>query len=473
MSFGTFDQENLLAVIAHDDSPGGCVTAASMLPAAAWDRHHRKVFDKLRSFLKRFETSPSEHLLDIIDDLCRAEPDSAKIYKSIYSSVRGTWEAGVNRDFVYGRARLFGRTHRIRSAVGEVLTLLEKPQIEEEDVVKAELVLEKAKSGNIEVMDMGISSRDPHALMNAVLEPDPPAFHIGIPELDEINAGPAVGELWLLAGKYGSGKSWGLLNAALMAAMVDEAKVLIVPLEMSAKQSAKRLLQMAFGYGIRNQRVDITRLVKDSAGRVEDFDPDVLELKSLYDESNHAELRRQIQGLRQRAEIRIRAWPSGSLTMAKLEGYLDAAHGDDGFVPDLVLLDYLQIAETSAENKRIELGQLAVDFRGMAQRRNFAAGSALQINRAGSGSNRATGQHLAEDFSAAATADRLIVYNQSDMEKQMGMARLLVDKSRNDGGNTEVLITQSYAAGAYALESALVTPSYTTMMDKLGKPDDD
>lgn len=471
MSFGKLDQESLLAVIVHDDSPGGCVTAASMLPATSWDRHYRKIFDKLRAFLKRFETSPREHFLDIIEDLATAEPDSSKLYHQIYSSVCGTWQAGINRDFVYQRARLFGRHYRLRSAIGQALTHLER--IDEDEIAKAELVLEQAKSGNIEVMDMGISSRDPAALMNAVLEPDTPAFTLGIPELDAINAGPAVGELWLLAGKYGSGKSWGLLNAALMAAMIDEAKVLLIPLEMSEKQEAKRMLQMAFGYGIRDQRVDITRLVKDSAGRVEDFDPDVLELKSLYDESNHAELRRQVRGLRNRAEIRIKAWPSGSLTMAKLEGYLDAAHGDDGFVPDLVLLDYLQIAETSAENKRIELGQLAVDFRGMAQRRHFAAGSALQINRSGSGSNRATGQHLAEDFSAAATADRLIVYNQSHLEKQMGMARLLVDKSRNDGGNTEVLITQSYAAGAYALESALVTPSYTTLIDQRGKPDDD
>lgn len=346
--------------------------------------------------------------------------------------------------------------------------------IDEDQLAKAELAIEKARSGNIEVMDMGVSTKDTNAIMSAVTEPDPPAFTIGIDELDAIGAGPAKGELWLLAGKYGSGKSWGLESAAVHAAMVDEAKVLYCPLEMSEKQATKRLLQILFRYGNRNERVDITRLVKDSAGRVEDFDPDVLEVKSLYEESNHEELRRQVAQLRNRSEIRIKAWSSGSLTMPKLEAYLDSAHGDDGFVPDLVLLDYLQICKTSAENKRVELGQLAIDFRGMGQRRGFAAGSALQINRSGSGSNRATGHHIAEDFSAAATADKLLIYNQSGIEKSLGLARITPDKMRNDGGVGEVLITQSYAAGAYVLESALVTPSYEKAIEsRKGEFDDE
>ena len=466
MSFGRLDQENLLAVIAHDDSPGGCITAAAMLPATAWDRHYRKIFDKLRGFLERFNTSPREHFLDIIEDLCGAEPDSAKIYREVYRSVCDTWQGGVNREFVYARARVFGHNARLRRAVGEALEHL--GTITEEANAAAELALEKAKQGSIEVMDLGTSSRDTDAVMGSVTDPDAPAYPLGIPELDAISMGPARGELWLVAGKYGSGKSWGLLNVALMACLLGEARVLYCPLEMSEKKACKRLLMMAFGYGNRTENVDITRLVKDSAGRVVDFDPDILPVRSLYDENNHAELRKQMSGFRNRPEIRIKAWASGTLTLRMLEAYLDAAHGDDGFVPDVVLLDYFQIAKIeNAENKRVELGQLAIDFRGLGQQRGFAAGSALQINRTGAGSTRATGQHLAEDFSAAATVDKLLIYNQSEMEQRLGMARLWTDKSRDDRGASEVLITQCYAAGAYALESALVTPSYDSALERV------
>lgn len=473
MSFGKLDQENLLAVIAHDDSPGGCITAAAMLPASAWDRHYRRIFDKLRSFIERFQTSPREHFLDIVSDLCEAEPDSKEIYQQIHNSAVVTWQNGVNREFVYQRARLFGRAARLRQGIGEALTHLEK-ELSETTVANAEIALEGVKKSNIEVVDTGISSRDTDAMMQAVLDPDPPAFTLGIDELDEVGAGPAVGELWLLAGKYGSGKSWGLLNAGLTACLVDEAKVLYCPLEMRAKQAIRRIMQMAFGFGTRAQTVDVTRLVKDSAGRVVDFDPDSLEVPSLYDENNHGALRQKVEGFRSRAEFRVKAWPSGTLNIRQLEAYLDAAHGEDGFVPDLVLLDYFQICEiTSPANKRVELGQICIDFRGLADTRGFAAGSALQINREGSGSNRATGQHLSEDFTAAATADKLLIYNQSEMEAALGMARLSVDKLRTDGGVQEVLITQSYAAGQYAMESARVTQSYESALEKIEARSDD
>lgn len=465
MSLGHFEQENLLAVIAHDDSPGGCIQAAELLPANAWDSHYRAFFDKLRAFVERFKTSPREHFLDITEDLCAQKPDSADIYRQIYGSVCETWAGGVNREHVYSRARLFGRAARIRQGIGEALPNLQ--HITEESVAAAELALDKARKGSVEVMDMGVSTHDTAAFMDAVENPDPPPYPTGIKEFDDVNFGLVRKEMLMLAGAYGTGKSWGLLELAVMAAIMGEAKVLYVPLEMNARRACVRIMQRLFGYGLRNERVDYTQLIRGSDGTIVDLDPDYFDVKSIYDDRHHAELRKQMQGMRRRPEIRVKAWPSGKMSIRKLEAYLEAAEAHDGFVPDAVLLDYIQITEIkSAATKRIELGQNVVDFRGLADERNFAAGTALQINRDGMGTNQATGRHIAEDIAAAHHADRLGIYNQSDIEKAMGLARIGIDKNRNDkGGKMEVLISQCYDVGAYALDSAIITPKYSAMMD--------
>lgn len=465
MSFGSTDQENLLAILAFDDSPGGCLVAAQMLPDTAWDTHYSKIFGKLSRHVTRFGESPGEHTFELIEQLCAGEPDNAEAYRDIFRSMAAAHEGGLNREYVYNRAQTFGRHSRLRHGIGEALTHLKT--VSEEACARAELALTEARSSGAEAFTIGLSTHDAEGVARAATDrPDEP-FMTGIPEFDDAGIGPARKELYMLGGAYGSGKSFGLGDLGLAASVLSRVKVLHIPLEMSAAKTMRRYVQRMFGYGTRAETVRYTRFIQEG-GKLLDFDFDSLDLRGLYDDDAYGDILRRAKGLRRRTEIRIKGFKSGSLTISQLEAYLDYLYGETGFVPDLIVLDYIQIMKIlKVADKRAELGQIAIELRGLADHRNCAIATAVQLNRDGIKSAMSRGSQLAEDISAAHTADRLVIYNQSEAEKEIGVARLWVDKARDARDGFEVLISQSYAAGQFRIDSMLMDTSYDEVLERL------
>lgn len=466
MSFGPHHQENLLAILAFDDTPGGCTVAASMLPADAWDAHYGQIYKKLAAHIESYGRAPREHTFEVISQCCSAEPDSAEAFNAIYRSMVESWAGGLNRDVVYDSAAVFGEHSRLRLGIGEALTHLGKG-ITKEINTRAKLALKEAQNLNINVMTVGISMHDTEAVARAATErPDMP-FHTGVPELDDVGAGPARKELTLLAGSYGSGKSFGLIDIAIASNFLDRIRVLVVVLEMSAEKVVRRIVQRQFGYASKAGVLPYTTFIKGNAGQLIDFGVEELVVEGLYDEKAYGDILRKAEGLRDRPEIVVKGFPSGSLTMAELYAYLDFLEGSTGFVPDAIVLDYMQILSIeNPANKRAELGQYAIELRGLGQKRNCAMVSALQLNRDGIKDAMARGNSISEDISAAHTADRLIIYNQSETEKKMGIARLWLDKSRDSEAAFEVLISQKYAAGVYRLDSMRMHSTYDDVMKR-------
>lgn len=467
MSFGPHHQENLLAILAFDDTPGGCIVAASLLPANAWDAHYGKLYKKLAAHIESYKRAPEEHTWELVKECCAAEPDAEEAYDAIYLSMVQSWRGGLDRNVVYDSAAVFGEHSRLRLGIGEALTHLGKG-VTKEINSRAKLALKEAQTLEISQMTVGISMHDTEAVARAATEqPDKP-FHTGIPELDEVGAGPARKEFTLLAGSYGSGKSFGLTDIGIATNTLDRVKVLVIALEMSAEKVVRRLVQRHFGYASKPGRLPYTTFLKDNGGQLIDFNVEYLEVAGLYEENAYDDILRKAAGLKVRPEVIVKGFPSGSLTMDELYAYLDFLHGSIGFVPDMIVLDYMQILKIqNPANKRAELGQYAIELRGLAQRRNCAMVSALQLNRDGMKDAMARGNNISEDISAAHTADRLIIYNQSEIEKGMGIARLWLDKSRDSEAAFEVLISQKYAAGVYRLDSMRVPTTYDDVLKRI------
>src|SRR5262249_16179972 len=77
----------------------------------------------------------------------------------------------------------------------------------------------------------------------------------------------------------------------------------------------------------------------------------------------------------------VKQFPSGSLTITKLEAYLDSIEIAEKFVPDLLIIDYLALMRLNVDNYTQSLGQTTVLLRGLAVRRNLAIVTAAQGNR--------------------------------------------------------------------------------------------
>jgi hypothetical protein len=163
----------------------------------------------------------------------------------------------------------------------------------------------------------------------------------------------------------------------------------------------------------------------------------------------------------------VKYFPSGSLTIAALEGYLDYLEIEENFRPTVLIVDYPDLMDQDAKNIRITIGRTFVDLRGIAGKRNMKLITPTQSGRATIGGKRTRSSNATEDISKVFTADYTMTYSQTDEEKELNIARLLLEHARLVGDGSEVLITQSYATGQFALQSAYMAKEFWQKIQEL------
>lgn len=155
-----------------------------------------------------------------------------------------------------------------------------------------------------------------------------------------------------------------------------------------------------------------------------------------------------------------------------LRAYLDNLERFDKITPDVILIDYPDLMAVDPKNLRIELGKLIEDIRGIGVERNAATIVVSQGNREAESAKLVTGDMAAEDISKIATADTVITYSQTPEEKRLNLARLFVEKARNEESKMQVLITQAYAIGQFCLDAVRLKSDYWEFMEDKKKDQD-
>jgi len=141
--------------------------------------------------------------------------------------------------------------------------------------------------------------------------------------------------------------------------------------------------------------------------------------------------------------------------MEMLKAYLENLSTFYHIFPDLLIIDYADLMHIDSAHLRVDTGKIYKDLRGLAVQYGIAIVTASQANRAGEGDGirLLTRKNLAEDFSKVAIADNVITYNQTAAELERGLARLYVDKARNDRRGDIILLSQNYGIGQFCLQS--------------------
>ena len=466
MSFASYEQESLLAIMAlgKDQSP---MVAESLLPKECFDSYYDVIFGKLSEFINRHKEAPGEiHFFDLINSICHERPDEAETYQDLHSSISDTFSRGLNYAYVFDRAELYGRHARLRRGLG--LALQELEVFDQERIELAEKHLGDAMKNNAQVMDLGIDSHDPESMLKCLNEDATERFSTGVPALDLFEMNPARKELLLLVGGYGTGKSFGMNELAMAGLHISRVNTLVFPCEMSEDEWAERIVQSEMGMGRRAQIVKVPRIHSDDGGLFVDLEHEDVKVESMFDPNNYEKIHKHFTNLKRRPRICIKSFPAGELTVPRAEAYQDALFTQKGVMFGSVYVDYLGTMKISKpEFERQELGQHAVLLRGMASRRNQAVTTAAQTNREGVNSRgRSSGGNISRDISALHTANKVLIYNQTPTEAKLGIARLTFDKNRTDG-KIEVIIAQNYAAGQYALSSAIMSREYSSYTEKM------
>ncbi len=435
-------EENILCALAWSDELAPEVNL--QITAKEFStRPFQKVARAAMDYYDQYGKPPKAHLTDILEaDLLRGDDGSliATVIESLERLAPLLQPAYVRDQLGHFRAVRF----RITQAE-TALDALHKGDLNTANVIMAEQLPLPATSTEI-------LFSDPEQSLKFLDQDENDYFSAGIGALDDRGVRPARKTLTIFMAPPKRGKSWFLVNVG-KANVIRGKSVLHITLENSDALTSQRYVQAfcALTSGAA-QQVSYPKFERDETGRFTHMDVETTNASGISDYTRD-QIAKKILRLARRGPLIIKEFPTGSLTIPHISAYLDMLEKTKGFVPDILLLDYIDLMETDARNLRIDTGRVARALRGLAVQRNMAVITATQVNRVGADARTVTPTMVAEDYSKIGTADTIITYSQTQAEADNGLARLYVGAARGVRDRFTVMITQSYETGQFCLDS--------------------
>lgn len=474
-------QENLIALLGYSNKHGKII--AQLADPELFEGDYRVIATRAVDYWKKHKQAPRAHMTDLLSDVIHdGKNRRAETYKRILRSMRELAQSGeINTDYVMQQLSQFTRLQKMKDAILRSAEILQKQQ--ELGITDVEGMLGDLLRAREFNFDSGLRLADAVPRVADHLENRFSEFPLGIKHLDARNIVPHRGAVFLFLAPTGRGKSWFLIRAGRQA-LLQRKRVLHITLEMDEDATAQRYFQSFFAmptYEIEGGVLNIAKLRYEPVekGHERKFiraieNQEVKANQGLSGQAGMKLLSSKVQQWRRTMErIIIKRFPTRSITVDDLRGYLDTLEASTGFVPDMMLLDYIGIMRTDVKNHRISLGRTFEDFRGLMQERNMAGVTASQVGRVGMEARTLKATHVAEDISLINTSDISVTYSQTDAERQLGLARLFVDKARADEDKFGVVVTQRYSIGQFALQSALLNSSYYDLVEPPSRDEGD
>lgn len=240
----------------------------------------------------------------------------------------------------------------------------------------------------------------------------------GFYKLDEMTGGLQPGELIVIAARPGMGKTALALNLARNAAVDHQRRVMIFSLEMTTRSLVMRLLAA-------EARIDSSTFRR---GYIATHD--------------HARL---VTAAGRLANAKIWMDGSSAATILEMKAKARRMRAEHGL--DLVIVDYLQLAQGDgrAERREQEISEISRGLKGLAKELDIPVIALSQLNRGpetrGGENRRPMLSDLRESGAIEQDADVIAfiyrdeVYNR-DSEEKRGVAELIVAKQRNGPTDT-------------------------------------
>lgn len=456
-------QENILTVLVFDTKYCKLIRQSLLSPKLFESSVFRDFAGHAFDFIDSFGEPIADHLPDAVEHVLKGEDKrKAETYKRLIDNLYQAKDS-VNAEYVVSQLQKFIRQQNLKSAYVESAEAFESG-----DIDKAELLLQKGLQNRSLSFDPGLNLMAPGVLEDLINNPDEEGFDLFIDELDKRGIIPRRKQLTGFIAPRGKGKSW-FCTHVFKCALIQGWSPLVITLEMSEKLYGVRLLQSFFSISKRDKVVRLAKLQLDKRGGLQDIVHSEIERMTLKDEGIVAKLAKKARReFKRRPPFWIKSFPTSQLTVSQLKAYLNTLRELHNFTPDVIILDYPDLMAHDVKNKRLELGRIQEELRGVAVELNCAMIVPSQGNRDSETATTVVGSMAAEDISKLGTWDTCYTYSQTTFEYKLGLARIFVEKARNEESKQMILVTQAYAIGQFVLSSVLIGQEYWKLMQSKG-----
>lgn len=461
-TFTTSLQESIVTIVGFvTDDPSRYIT--KIIDPQWFDEPYREIVRRSLTFWQDHDRAPgSEHIDDLFDEILHNPADQLHLqYTRILKNMNQLKER-MHSAYIRDRVHIFARRQKLRMVVHDAAQILHQQEVTEEEFDQIDQMFGDVMNYHPVTADPGFRMSNVErslAFLNS--DADSGRLKIGIDMFDDNGINPRKGEVLLFLAPVNRGKSmW--LHFVGRAGMNRGWNTLHITLENSETATAMRYIQTNLQ---RSKNTDLPKITRFStegkrlAGLYTEANPAIpmFPKEESFGEQDHVRdnLRSELgKRLTQTGEYRwnnlmIKSFETGELSYEKYEAYLDQLAYSEKFVPDLVIIDYPWLMDVGGRDseKRLAYGRLSQKLRGSAIRRNYALSVASQLSQKGS---------VAEDYSQLWTCDYAVKYLQTDMEAKLGLARLFVQKARNEKAYFTVLISQNYSTSTFCLDSVMM-----------------
>ena len=209
--------------------------------------------------------------------------------------------------------------------------------------------------------------------------------------------GLGQGDLGLIAGGPGGGKSWALISLGAQAVKLGFT-VIHYTLELSEKYVGRR-------YDACFTEIPVGDVI-----------------------DNKDTVKKRVENLR--GGLYIREYPAGQATVNTIHAHLEKCI-QQNIEPDLIIVDYADLLTSkSSKEKRDKLDDIYTSLRGLASEMKLPIWTASQVNRSGAREEIIQGDRMAESYSKMMITDFAMSLSRSAEDKENGTGRWHIMKNR-------------------------------------------
>jgi replicative DNA helicase len=230
----------------------------------------------------------------------------------------------------------------------------------------------------------------------------------------------------ILGGAKGK-KSWACIYLG-REALLCGLKVLHITHENSAEDTEMRYDMMLGGLTSDKEKSNVEIENIDDEGNI--VGTEIVGVKSVWDLSQVTKVRRRVR--RFGGELIIKKYPMGSCTIEEIRRYLDYLEMYEGFIPDVVINDYVEAMKLPKANERREaINEVYIQSKGLADERKIAMITVSQTNRAALRKKIPDQKDFAEDIRKLANVDLVLAEGQTKQQSIMKRMQMWVLANRH------------------------------------------
>ena len=414
--------------------------------------------DLLTMSYEYFDTvgeAAGDHIHDeLVKFLDRRDDDVKRKYYTYLKKI-STMEA-PNKTYVLSRIDTFVKQREWAEAAIEFAKLTDKQEFDE----AKDLIMKALRGGALAEDDVitFAETDSPHFYNEDGA--GRPLIGFGIKHLDDRLSKMKAGELVCMFAGYKVGKTWAACHLALQG-LIHGLKVLFVSHEAS-RDMIERRLYMNAGV-LTSDKDDFSKLIQLRLYERDHGDDEMkptgqfrdMVCGSVYDQDcinkvNHTF--RKFGG-----EIKIKKYPMGSANVATVERYLDYQEAVKGWIPDIVINDYVEkmrlpMSEQISRNDRIN--EAYIHLKRIADERQMLVITSSQVKTPALEKSYASEQEVcAEDSRKLGNIDLGIHFSQGRKDAEDYKFHAYVMVNRDDASKFGCTVAKCLDVGQFCLES--------------------